>query len=144
MTIRDRIQKVLKDHNDASIYSLAKTSNERTNMQRQINGDVTVSVSTIQRVLEAFPETSALWLLTGEGLQERTRIVTPPQHIQDIHLDAGARAAISQSGSATIEPDEPIGQQSLMDLLDEKDARIAKLEKDLDILKDAIRVLSAK
>lgn len=144
MTIRDRIQKVLKDHNDASIYSLAKTSNERTNMQRQINGDVTVSVSTIQRVLEAFPETSALWLLTGEGLQERTRIVTPPQQRQDIHLATGARAAISQSGSARIEPDEPIGQESLTELLNEKDARITELERDIATLKDTIRILSAK
>lgn len=104
MDIRDRIQKVLRDHNDASIYSLAKTANERTNMQRQINGDVTVSVQTLKRVVEAFPETSMHWLVTGEGSQERTKIVTTPtQHHQDIHLDAGATAAISQSGDAKVE-----------------------------------------
>lgn len=142
--IRDRIKKVLKDHDNASIYSLAGNETDRVKMTRQINGQVKVSMETVNRILERFPDVSAEWLLRGEGLMDRTHIVMPQQHRQDIHIEGSARAAISQSGSATIEPDEPIGQESLIDLLNEKDARIAQLEKDLDTLKDAIRVLSAK
>ncbi len=143
LTIADRIKNVLADKK-ITITSIARTNTERVNITRQLNGQVKVSMETVNRVLDFFPDVSAEYLMRGEGLQERTKIVTPPTQRQDIHISDGARAAISQSGSARIEPDEPIGQESLMDLLDEKDARIAKLEKDLDTLKDAIRVLSAK
>lgn len=131
MDIRDRIQKVLRDHNDASIYSLAKTANERTNMQRQINGDVTVSVQTLKRVVEAFPETSMHWLVTGEGSQERTKIVTPPQHRQDIHLAEGATAAISQNGEAKVEQPTPKEEPKSDELFTPSD--LARMMREQDV-----------
>lgn len=143
LTIADRIKSVLAEKK-ATITSIARTDTERVNITRQLNGQVKVSMETVNRILECFPEISAEYIMRGEGTYERTKIVVPPQHRQDIHLAEGARAAISQSGTATIDADEPLGHESLSALLEEKDKIIAELQHDKEILKEAIRVLSAK
>lgn len=105
--------------------------------------DYGVTLEVVEYVLERYPNISAYYIISGEGPWERTKIVTPPTHRQDIHIEGGT-AAISQSGSATVEPDEPIGQESLTALIEEKDKIIASLQHDLAVLKEAIRVLASK
>lgn len=145
ITIQDRYKSVLREHG-ISIAKFAEEYGEamRAKINRQINGNTTLTFDVVDLLLTKFPEVSAEWLTRGEGLQERTRIITQPTNRQEIHLADGARAAISQSGSANMEPDEPIGQESIASLLEEKDKLIASLQHDISILKDTIRILSAK
>lgn len=144
---KDRLLQILSIKGVKSAKDLATTGTSLyMNIYKQLFSDIdrSVSADVIAHILEQFPDVSADYIMRGEGPLERTKIVTPPQHRQDIHIAGGAKAAISQTGTATIEQDEPIGQESLSSLLEEKDRIIAELQCDIAVLKDAIRVLSSK
>lgn len=143
---RSRIETVLAKKGVKSAKDIAIAGSPiYMNIYKQLfsEGVKTLSTDVIAYILEKFPDISADYIMRGEGPWERTKIVTPPTHRQDIHIEGGT-AAISQSGSATVEPDEPIGHESLTDLIEEKDKIIASLQHDLAVLKEAIRVLASK
>lgn len=144
LTIADRIKKVLSEKN-ATITSIARTDTERVNITRQLNGHTKVSLETVNRLLEHFPDISSEYIMRGKGEQERTRIINAPAQHQDIHVSEGGNASITQSGVAhLVVNDEPLGNESLAALLVEKDERIAELEKNISVLKETIRILSSK
>lgn len=144
--LRNRIEHILSEkkvNGATDIVPLGHPIYQKVYRQLFNNKDADITFDVLDAILEKFPELSSEYLVRGEGLIDRTKIVTPPQHRQDIHIAEGASAAISQYGPASI-PDEPIGQATFSALLEEKDNRIAELESDIKVLKDAIRVLSAK
>ncbi len=69
-TIRERIQGLLTAKK-WSVTKLAqeidKSSTSKVRLNRQINGDTTVSAETIELILTTFPDVSAEWLLRGTG-----------------------------------------------------------------------------
>ncbi len=71
MTIKERMQAVLtlKKSNPTQLAKTYKV-NQKT-LNSQINGDTSVSASTLLLIVEAF-DVSAEWLLRGEGPMERT------------------------------------------------------------------------
>lgn len=143
---RARVLDVLKFKGVKSAKDLAVAgSSIYMNIYKQLfsDGVKTLSMDVVSYILEKFPDVSSDYIMRGEGTWDRTHIVTPATHRQDIHISDGARVAISQLGNSQYE-EEPIGHESLSSLLEEKDKEIAKLKADIATLKDAIRVLSAQ
>ncbi len=69
-TTRGRIQSLLATKK-WSVTKLAaeidETSTTKVRLNRQINGETTISVDTIELILATFPDVSAEWLLRGAG-----------------------------------------------------------------------------
>lgn len=70
MNTRERIKSLLTTKK-WSVTKLAaevdETSTTKVRLNRQINGDTTISVETIELILTTFPDVSAEWLLRGTG-----------------------------------------------------------------------------
>lgn len=66
-SVRQRIKDVLSFHNSNTNQLAGDDSNFQNRLSRQINHTSTISCDTISRVLSAYPEVSAEWLLRGKG-----------------------------------------------------------------------------
>ena len=66
-SIRQRIKDVLSAYNSNTNQLAGDDSNFQNRLSRQINHTSTISCDTISRVLAAYPEVSAEWLLRGKG-----------------------------------------------------------------------------
>ena len=66
-SIRQRIKDVLSFHNSNTNQLAGEDANFQNRLSRQINHTSTISCDTISRVLSAYPEVSAEWLLRGKG-----------------------------------------------------------------------------
>lgn len=66
-SIRQRIKDVLNAHNSNTNQLAGDDANFQNRLSRQINHTSTISCDTISRVLSAYPEVSAEWLLRGKG-----------------------------------------------------------------------------
>ena len=75
--------------NSISINSLAKQINvAQATLNPQLRGDRTLAANIVVKILEAFPDISAEWLLRGEGEMYRSNsgsvqveaTITPPQN----------------------------------------------------------------
>lgn len=66
-SIRQRIKDVLSFHNSNTNQLAGDDANFQNRLSRQINHTSTISCDTISRVLSAYPEVSAEWLLRGKG-----------------------------------------------------------------------------
>lgn len=107
-----------------SLSTIAESESERVMLGRQINGESTVvSYRTLYKLLYMFPDISADWLIMGEGSMYKADHTAP--HIYNTRNEANGSSAGGSIfvGSSTI----PYPVQAL---LDEKDKRIAELEKD--------------
>lgn len=105
-TRKDRILYALKQVGveDIKDLNLVHNSPEYAMVYRQLfGGKSSITLELIAFITKLYPQISMEYMISGIGLWERNKIVTPPQHRQDIHLDAGATAAITQSGEARIE-----------------------------------------
>ena len=121
MMLKERIRHLLTFKRE-TVADLADTETLRVRYRRQINGEASVPVTTLMLILERYHEISADWLLMGEGSMFKADHVAP--HIYNHNEANGSSAGGSIFvGSSTI----PYPVQAL---LDEKDKRIAELEKD--------------
>ena len=66
-SIRQRIKDVLSFHNSNTNQLAGDDANFQNRLSRQINHTSTISCDTISRVLSAYPEVSAEWLIRGKG-----------------------------------------------------------------------------
>ena len=66
-SIRQRIKDVLSFHSSNTNQLAGDDANFQNRLSRQINHTSTISCDTISRVLSAYPEVSAEWLLRGKG-----------------------------------------------------------------------------
>lgn len=64
--IKNRIKEVL-NQKDETINSISKDSAIQVRLSRQINGKTALSYSTVDYILEYFPDLSTEWLLRGTG-----------------------------------------------------------------------------
>lgn len=71
-SIRQRIKEVLRAYNSNTNQLAGDDSNFQNRLSRQINRTSTISCDTISRVLAAYPEVSAEWLLRGKGNMKLT------------------------------------------------------------------------
>ena len=65
--IRQRIKDVLNAHNSNPNKLAGNDSNFQNRLSRQINQGATISCDTLIRVLMAFPDVSAEWMIRGNG-----------------------------------------------------------------------------
>lgn len=108
------------------LTKFAENETQRARLGRQINGDAAVPYSTIVMFLTAFHNISADWLIMGEGGMYKADHVAPRVYNHNEVRDSSAGGSINV-GTSTI----PYPVQAL---LDEKDKRIAELEKDKQLL----------
>lgn len=142
--LRDRIEYLMKVKGISSVSDIVPLGDSLyQKVYRQLfnNKESDITYDVLLVVLEKYPDVSADWLIRGEGVWERTKIVTPPTHRQDIHIEGGP-AAISQSGEVRFDGDEESQQEAMSSIIEEKDKIIASLQHDIEVLKEAIRVLN--
>ena len=127
MAVSER-QKMIKERLGAVLGArkmtasdLGQTDNEKKMYQRQILGESLVTVDTLCKVLYMFPEVDANWLMLGEGL--RTKTVDRPQIFNNHHTE------VHDHGTNTNNYGDAVIPLPVKALLDEKDKRIAELEK---------------
>ena len=134
--IKERIRYALSV-SKKSISSITEDDSERIAFGRQINKDNTsISASTIYKVLYALHNVDANWLILGEGLMQKT--VDRPQifNNQRYEMQNG------QNNSGTINFGDTVIPYQVQALLDEKDKRIAELEKDKTQLQGLLSVFT--
>lgn len=113
---------------------LGETDNEKKVYQRQILHDSLVTVDTITKILYMFHDVDANWLILGEGLMQKT--VDRPQIFNQQRTEVHDHGTNTNNfGTQTI----PYPVQAL---LDEKDKRIAELEKDKQQLQGLLAVFT--
>lgn len=66
-SIRQRIKDVLNEHHSNTNRLAGDDTAFQNRLSRQINQGSTISCDTVARVLMAFPDVSAEWLLRGKG-----------------------------------------------------------------------------
>jgi len=81
LTIRDRINHIFSEKNTTSYKEAMKYSDDpkevesfRVKISNQLNGKIGISLSTVQWVLDIFPDVSAEWLVRNDG----------PMYVKDI------------------------------------------------------------
>ena len=136
--IKDRIRYALSV-NKKSISSITEDDSERIAFGRQINKEETaISAKTIYKVLYALHDVSADWLILGEGSMHKT--VDRPQIFNQQHYEMQN----GQNNSGTINFGDSVIPYPVQALLDEKDKRIAELEKDKEQLQGLLSILTAQ
>lgn len=133
--LKDRIRHLLH-YKRITISKLADTPTLQARYGRQINGDAAVPFSTIVLVLSKFPDVSADWLIMGEGEMLKSKRIGTSYVTMNNVSDSRAGGSINV-GTTTI-PD------SVQKLLDEKNARIAELEKDKALLQNLLAAMTLK
>ena len=131
--LKERIRAVLGARRKTA-SDLGETDNEKKVYQRQILNDSNVTVETITKILYMFHDVDANWLILGEGSMHKT--VDRPQIFNQQHTEVHDHATNTNNfGTQTI----PYPVQAL---LDEKDKRIADLEKDKAQLQGLLAVFT--
>ena len=142
MAVSER-QKMIKERLGAVLGArrmtasdLGETDNEKKMYQRQILGESLVTVDTICKVLYMLHDVDANWLLLGEGFSHKT--VDRPQifNQQRYEMQTG------ENNSGTINFGDAVIPYPVQALLDEKDKRIAELEKDKQQLQGLLAVFT--
>ena len=129
--LKERIRHVLTTHK-MSISRFSENEADRVMLCRQINGtDTIVPYRTLFRILYAFHDVDANWLMLGEGTMKRT--ADHPKIFNHNEVNGSIAGGSINVGTSQV----PVPVQ---DLLEEKDKRIAELEannKTLRMLLDA-------
>ena len=134
--VKERIRYVL-DNEDIKLARIGNTEGERTMMSRQINGEETkVPYITIWKILNAVPHLSADWLVMGEGSMYKADHTAPRIYNTKNEVNGSKAGGDINVGTQTI-------PYPVKALLDEKDARIAELEKMNTTLQNVVNAFTA-
>jgi hypothetical protein len=122
--LKERMR-MLQSLKDIKYSDLADTKSERVMVGRQFGeNDTTVPFRTLYKILYAYHDVSAEWLILGEGSWQKTKDC--PKIFNQQHYEMQQNGENNQGninvGTSTI----PVPVQML---LDEKDKRIEELEK---------------
>lgn len=136
--LKERIQFLLSSKK-MPISKIAKNESDRVMLGRQINAENTiVPYTTLYRLLYMFHDIDANWLMLGEGQMEKVGNLASPRIFNtknELHDGSNNQGTINL-GTTTI----PYPIQAL---LDEKDKRIAELEKMNDTLQNVVRAFTS-
>ena len=133
--LKERIRAVLGARRKTA-SDLGETDNEKKVYQRQILHDSNVTVETITKILYMFHDVDANWLILGEGLMHKT--MDRPQIFNQQHYEMQN----GQNNNGTINFGDTVIPYPVQALLDEKDKRIAELEKDKTQLQGLLSVFT--
>jgi hypothetical protein len=132
--LKERIRHLLTSKR-ASVASLADNENERVRLRHQINDDALVQYSTLYKLLYMFHDIDANWLILGEGQMQKT--ADHPRIYNHNEANGSSAGGSIYVGTSTI----PYPVQAL---LEEKDKRIAELEKDKTQLQGLLSVFTSQ
>jgi hypothetical protein len=137
--LKERMR-MLQSLKDIKYSDLADTKSERVMVGRQFgDNDTTVPFRTLYKILYAYHDVSAEWLILGEGSWQKTKDC--PKIFNQQHYEMQQNGENNQGninvGNTTI----PYPVQAL---LDEKDKRIADLEEDKRRLNTIIDAMTVK
>lgn len=137
--LKERLRHVFQ-HFDIKITEIAPTKSLQVMLGKQLrDNNTTVPFRTLYAVLYAYPAIDANWLLLGEGTMLKTGNLSSP------HIHNNITNAVNNSEAAG---DINVGSNtipsSIQALIDEKDARIAELQRDKQSLRDVISLLTPK
>lgn len=132
--IKERMRHVLSFKRMSVTKFAGNIESVRVKYTHQINGTAAIPYATILRMLRMFPDLSAEWLVLGEGTMLKQN--TPTHHITQNEVHNSSAGGNINVGTTTIE-------SSMQRLLEEKDARIAELEKDKIMLQNLLTALTA-
>lgn len=118
--LKERIRHILHNRG-VTIASISDTPTLQARYGRQINGDAQVPFTTLYKLLYMFHDIDANWLILGEGQMQKT--ADHPRIYNHNEANGSSAGGSIYVGTSTI----PYPVQAL---LDEKDKRIAELEKD--------------
>ena len=114
---------------------LGRNDSERVMAGRQIGeNDTTVPYRTLFRVLSMYPDISAEWLILGTGSMYKADRIAPVFNNEVHNSRAGGSISIGTSAMT----------DSVQQLLEEKNARIAELEKDKALLQTLLAAMTQK
>ena len=131
--LKERIQHLLS-FKKVSVASISESESERVMLGRQLKGENTVvSFRTIHKLLDMFPDIDANWLILGEG--PMTKSTDRPNIINHNEVNGSTAGGSINVGNSNI----PVPVQAL---LEEKDKRIAELEKDKTQLQGILSVFT--
>ena len=134
--IKERIRYALSV-SKKSISSITEDDSERIAFGRQINKDNTsISASTIYKVLYALHNVDANWLILGEGLMQKTADRPQIFNNQRYEMQNG------DNNTGNMNVGDAVIPYPVQALLDEKDKRIAELEKDKTQLQGLLSVFT--
>ena len=137
--LKERLRHVF-NHFDIKITDIAPTKSLQVMLGKQLReNDTTVPFRTLYAILYAYPAIDANWLLLGEGTMLKTGNLAVP------HIHNNITNAVNHSEAAG---DINVGSNtipsSIQALIDEKDARIAELQRDKQTLRTVIDALTVK
>lgn len=134
--LKERLR-ILQKLKDIKFSDLSDSKSEQVMMGRQFKeNDTTVSCKTLQKVLYAYHDVSAEWLMLGYGSWQRT--TDRPQIFNQQHYEMQN----GDNNNGTINFGETI-PYPVKALLDEKDKRIAELEKVNQTLQNVVNAFTA-
>ena len=134
--LKERIQHLLA-FKKVSVASISDSESERVMLGRQIKGENTVvSFRTIHKLLYMFQDVDANWLILGEGKMQKT--VDRPQIFNQQHYEM--QNGDNNTGNMNV--GDAVIPYPVQALLDEKDKRIAELEKDKEQLQGLLAIFS--
>ena len=132
--LKERIRFVLT-HYKETVADWDSNETKQVRYRRQVNQDAAVPYSTMLYVLNRYPAIDANWLIAGEGSMFKADHVAPKIYNTKNEVNGSKAGGSINVGTATI----PYPVQAL---LDEKDKRIAELEKDKAQLQGLLSVFT--
>lgn len=134
--LKERIRHMLH-RRGVTIASISDTPTLQARYGRQINGEAQVPFTTLHMLLDMFPDVDANWLILGEGQMQKT--VDRPQifNQQQYQMQTG------ENNSGVINFSENSVPVPVQMLLNEKDKRIAELEKNNKTLRTVLDSMTA-
>lgn len=135
--LKERLR-ALQSLKNIKYSDLAESKSERVMIGRQFgDNDTTVPFRTLYKILYAYHDVSAEWLMLGEGSWQKTKDCPKIFNQQHYEMQNG------QNNSGTINFGDSVIPYPVQALLDEKDKRIAELERDKKYLQLVIDSMTA-
>ena len=136
--LKERLRFVFSQYN-IKLKDIAPTKSLQVMLARQIGeNDTTVPFRTLYSVLYAHPDIDANWLMLGEGSWQKTKDC--PKIFNQQHYEMQQNG---ENNSGNINVGDAAISLPIQSLLDEKDKRIAELEKINQTLQNAVNAFTA-
>lgn len=136
--LKERLRFVFSQYN-IKLKDIAPTKSLQVMLARQIGeNDTTVPFRTLYSVLYAHPDIDANWLMLGEGSWQKTKDC--PKIFNQQHYEMQQNG---ENNSGNINVGDAAISLPIQSLLDEKDKRIAELEKINQTLQNVVNAFTA-
>ena len=136
--LKERLRFVFSQYN-IKLKDIAPTKSLQVMLARQIGeNDTTVPFRTLYSVLYAHPDIDANWLMLGDGSWQKTKDCPKIYNQQHYEMQQNG-----ENNSGNINVGDAAISLPVQSLLDEKDKRIAELEKINQTLQNVVNALTA-